>query len=126
MKWTTIVAVVFFGFQGLIYAVSYKFIKSLASKRINKTQRYKKLIYSIFIGSLSGIISGSFNIISTYYNAIGRYYGLESFVVSNEVKYSVIITLIYYSIGCIVFGSIISLLIEYREWGSGVATTIKK
>jgi hypothetical protein len=102
-----IAVIAFYGIQGSLFALAYVFLKALIEKIILKRKAAHEQIFNILIGATSGFLSGLFNIIITYYNAVVSFSG----IVAPEVKHSVLKELIYFSCGCIIIGICIGFLI---------------
>ena len=101
----------YYGVQGLIYAVAYISIEKLGEKvKYKLTDKYTGAFY-ILVGACSGLISGSLNISIIYYNAILSFSG----VILPELKNSIIIELLYFSLGCIILGGSLGYLIRNRQ-----------
>ena len=104
-------SIAFFGLQGFIFSICYILLGLAVSKFMTKNKRCHKVILNMMIGAISGLLSGSFNIVVTYYGAVISFKGL----VEKELKNSMISDLVHYSVGCITIGLIVGLLINKMD-----------
>ena len=101
-----------YGIQGLIYAIAYIFLKNFINKKLKNIASVNRIVsYQVLLGACSGLISGSPNIIITYYNAIVRFQG----VVALELRNSIINELLYFSFGCIILGGLLGYLLHRKS-----------
>jgi hypothetical protein len=102
-----LVAVGFFGLQGLLFSLAYMCASSLAAKCSQGEKVSRKLRLNVTIGVISGVFSGSFNIAVTYYSAILSFRG----TVTSELHKTIMSELVHYLLGCIFIGCAIGILV---------------
>jgi hypothetical protein len=111
--------IVSFGIQGAIFSASFTVLGLLIKKY--KTDCNIRLLFLLRIinGALSGLLSGSFNMLITYSSNISPYNGLAP----AKLKMMLFTALVKYSIGCILIGIFVGSLVAYVEWkGTKVGT----
>lgn len=97
-------AIIFYGLQGSLFVMAYLLLNKILIKFLNYRNN---TISNIFIGIVSGLLSGSYNVIVTYYNLF------ESSPRNAAINFyrQITLELLYYLMGCILLGSIVGYLI---------------
>ncbi len=106
MKKYLLQQVIAFGIVGLILGISYASLKGIYNKI--KVQSGSNLIGNIIIGIISGFLSSCFNIIVNYEVLTAPY-------ITNELKTDTILSLVQFTIGSVLIGLVIGLLLGLWE-----------
>ncbi len=102
-------AILFYGYRGLIFGLAFSLLKCLAYRIINK--KSLKLISNVIIGAISGLLSGIQDILITYNNTLVNAIG----VVTDDFRRNVISEMLHFSAGCALMGLIVGFLIGVCE-----------
>ena len=103
------VAIIFFGYRGLIFGLTFSLLKLLSSKVMDK--KSLKFIFNLIIGAICGGLSCIQDLLITYNNALVKTIG----VVTDDFRRNIISELLHFSAGCVLMGLIIGFLIGVFE-----------
>lgn len=102
-------AVAFFAIQGFLFAGFFMLLSTV----FLRTKTKAVLVYAV-IGGISGLLSSGYNVFATYYNTIMSTRTAGT-MVPPAMRYAIFKQLAYYSLGSLILGAFVGLLIGYKN-----------
>jgi hypothetical protein len=101
-------AVLFWGLQGFLYAISFYLLNLIFSQRINRITKHA------LIGAFSGLFSTSFNIVISLKGFFAHDTSLKV-VIPPELIRSLYFELSFYVFGCVILRMLIGMIINLKK-----------
>lgn len=102
-------AILSWGFQGFLFAISFHLIDSILH-RCNRDE----IIWKILVGGVSGLVSTSFNIFVTIRNFFSHDTSVDVFHPPKMIQ-GLYFELTLYASGCVIIGMVIGIMVYYKS-----------